>query len=117
MDISPSDTFFKTEFKNNLKETKKYAQESFNKTNALYKSVLKSSNKNITNYKSDIENSKEIAEEILKNIKSIEKRMIEKDKLDEQIKTNLSLKTEKKIKNIEEETNESLFENLSSIFF
>ena len=109
-------TLFKTELMTALDKTYEFAKINYNKTNELYKLIIASSDTTISNYKSDLSNSKNIAKEFRDNIKNIKERYENKEKLNKEIKEKLSAKKEPEVAKIVENEEVSLFDNLTSLF-
>lgn len=114
--ISPNDQLFKTQLLESVNETADFATITYNKTNDLYKFIIGSSISDISNYKSDISNSKNLARELKDNIIKIQTRLNNKFELDKEIKQKLSAKKEPQINEITDDGSNSLFDNLASLF-
>lgn len=115
--VSPNDSYFKEELMKELEHSIDFSKINYSKTEDLYKFIISSSNPTISNYKSDISNSKNIAKELKDNLESIKSRYVNKEKLNKEIKDKLSMKKEPEVNKLIEENNESsLFDNLSTLF-
>tara|TARA_B100001173_G_scaffold112811_1_gene97813 strand:- start:1547 stop:2389 length:843 start_codon:yes stop_codon:yes gene_type:complete len=114
--VSPNDQLFKTQLLESVNETADFATLSYNKTNDLYKFVISSNVRDISNYKSDLSNSRILARELKDNIIKIQSRINNKNNLDKEIKQKLSAKKEPQIDEITDDESNSLFDNLASLF-
>lgn len=114
--VSPNDQLFKTQLLESVNETADFATLSYNKTNDLYKFVISSNVRDISNYKSDLSNSRILARELKDNIVKIQSRINNKNNLDKEIKQKLSAKKEPQIDEITDDESNSLFDNLASLF-
>lgn len=110
--INTDNTLFKSE----LVKTLDFVERSYNKTNNLYKVTISSNNSDIISYKSDLSNSKVLTKQLKDNITEIQTKLNNKNKLNQDIKTKLSLKDNSIVEEITKNEEKSLFENLSTLF-
>tara|TARA_B100001175_G_scaffold317380_1_gene334067 strand:- start:867 stop:1718 length:852 start_codon:yes stop_codon:yes gene_type:complete len=114
--VSPNDELFKKKLIDIINKTVSYTKITYNKTNDLYKLSISTDNVEINSYKSDLSNSKILANNLNNNIINIQSRLNKKHDLDKQIKRKLSEKKKPVINEITENKETSLFDNLSALF-
>lgn len=114
--VSPNDELFKTKLIDIVNKTVSYTEIAYNKTNDLYKLSISTDNVEINSYKSDLSNSKILADELKNNIVKIQTRLNKKHDLDKEIKRKLSEKKKPVINEITENKETSLFDNLTTLF-